>query len=109
MDHPSSSKLGLITAVVFIGGFLGAFVAAPLADKFGRRVAIFTGSTLTVAGAIIQTASHTPGVFIWSRLIIGFGISFTCCAGPSLINELAHPRMRGKIASMVRYQSCYSS
>ncbi|GME45931.1 hexose transporter [Neofusicoccum parvum] len=39
-------------------------------------------------------------MFIGGRLIIGFGISFTTSAGPSLLNELAHPRMRGQIASM---------
>jgi MFS family permease len=101
MGHPSSSKLGLITAVVFIGGFIGAFVAAPVADQFGRRAAIFIGSCLAIIGAVIQAAAQSSGMFIGGRLIIGLGISFTCCAGPSLINELAHPRMRGTIASMV--------
>lgn len=102
MGHPSSSKLGLITSCVFIGGFVGAFLAVPVSDRFGRRAAIFLGSALTLVGAVIQTAAQNSGMFIGGRLIIGFGISFTCCGGPSLINELAHPRMRGTIASMVR-------
>ncbi|QDS73615.1 hypothetical protein FKW77_001841 [Venturia effusa] len=38
-------------------------------------------------------------VFIVGRFFIGVGISFTLCAGPSLLNELAHPRMRGKIGA----------
>lgn len=101
MGHPNSSKLGLITAIVFVGGFVGAFLAAPLADRYGRRVAIFTGAALTLVGAVIQTAAQSSGMFIGGRFIIGLGISFTCCAGPSLLNELAHPRMRGTIASMV--------
>ncbi|TVY14531.1 Lactose permease, partial [Lachnellula arida] len=100
MGHPSSSKIGLITAIVFVGGFVGAFLAAPLADRYGRRVAIFTGAALTLIGAVIQTAAQSSGMFIGGRFIIGLGISFTCCAGPSLLNELAHPRMRGTIASM---------
>jgi MFS family permease len=101
MGHPTSSKLGLITACVFIGGFVGAFVAVPVADRFGRRAAILLGSSLTLTGAVIQTAAQNSGMFIGGRLIIGFGISFTCCAGPSLVNELAYPRMRGAIASIV--------
>ncbi|KAF8864878.1 general substrate transporter [Acephala macrosclerotiorum] len=100
MGNPSASKIGLISTVVFIGGFCGAFVAPPVADQFGRRAAILLGSCLVVIGAVIQTAAQNSGMFIGGRLIIGFGISFTCCAGPSLINELAHPRMRGTIASM---------
>ncbi|CZR51835.1 related to hexose transporter protein [Phialocephala subalpina] len=100
MGNPSASKIGLISTVVFIGGFCGAFVAPPVADHFGRRAAILLGSCLVVIGAVIQTAAQNSDMFIGGRLIIGFGISFTCCAGPSLINELAHPRMRGTIASM---------
>lgn len=101
MGHPSSSKLGLITTCIFIGGFIGAFVAPPIADRFGRRLAILLGSSLTLVGTIIQTAAQNSGMFTGGRLILGLGISFTRCAGPSLINELAHPRMRGAIASMV--------
>ncbi|TVY45738.1 Lactose permease [Lachnellula subtilissima] len=84
----------------FRGGFVGAFLAAPLADRYGRRVAICTGAALTLIGTIIQTAAQSSGMFIGGRFVIGLGISFTCCAGPSLLNELAHPRMRGTIASM---------
>ncbi|CAO2658333.1 Nn.00g060560.m01.CDS01 [Neocucurbitaria sp. VM-36] len=99
MDYPSSSDLGLITAILFVGGFFGAFFAPYLADHYGRRPSIFFGSVLCVAGAAVQTASHSRNVFIASRLIIGFGISFTTSAGPSLLNELAHPQMRGQIAA----------
>ncbi|TVY35415.1 Lactose permease [Lachnellula occidentalis] len=78
MGHPSSSKIGLITAIVFVG----------------------VRAALTLVGAAIQTAAQSSGMFIGGRFVIGLGISFTCCAGPSLLNELAHPRMRGNIASM---------
>lgn len=103
MGHPSASKIGLITTAVFIGGFVGAFAAPPMTDHFGRRAAILLGSVLCAVGTVLQTAAQNSGMFIAGRLIIGFGISFTCCAGPSLINELAHPRMRGTIASMVSF------
>lgn len=102
MGYPGSSMIGLITTVVFIGGFVGSFLAPLAADQYGRRAAILIGSVLGVIGAAIQTAAQNSGMFIAGRLIIGFGISFTTCGGPSLINELAHPRMRGTIASMVR-------
>ncbi|KAK7515866.1 hypothetical protein IWZ03DRAFT_415866 [Phyllosticta citriasiana] len=39
------------------------------------------------------------GMFIGYRFVIGLGTSFTISAGPSLLNELSHPRMRGQIAS----------
>lgn len=103
MCYPSSSKIGLITAMVFIGGFIGAFIAPICADRYGRKIAILVGSLLCITGAAVQSGATGYGMFLAGRLIIGVGISFTCCAGPSLVNELAHPRMRGTIASMVTF------
>lgn len=102
MGYPNSRRIGLVTSIVFVGGFVGALVASPTADYFGRRVGMFVGSTLTFAGTIIQTAAQNAGMFIGGRFLIGFGISFTCVAGPSLLFELAHPAMRGTISSLVR-------
>lgn len=100
MGNPSEEILGLITAVVFIGGTIGALMASWPADTFGRRATLFGGSLLCVVGSILQAASRGRAVFIVGRLILGIGISFTTSAGPSLLNEVAHPRLRGPMASM---------
>lgn len=102
MGNPTPGILGLITALVFVGGFAGALVVAYPADKFGRRPTIQFGSLLCIIGSALQSAAPNRNVFIGGRFILGFGISFTTCAGPSLLNELSHPRLRGKMASMVR-------
>lgn len=102
MGDPTASTIGLITASVFIAGFVAAPFASPLADRYGRRPALCLGSFLCVAGAAIQSGAQSKGMFIGGRVLIGLGISFTTNAGPSLLNELAHPRMRGRIASSVR-------
>lgn len=101
MGNPSSSSIGLITASVFIAGFVAAFFVSLFADRYGRRPALFVGSFLCVAGAAIQSAAQSKGMFIGGRVLIGVGISFTTNVGPSLLNELAHPRMRGRIGSSV--------
>ncbi|KAL6414263.1 hexose transporter protein [Ilyonectria robusta] len=100
MGNPTPEILGLITALVFVGGFAGALVVAYPADKFGRRPTIQFGSLLCIIGSALQSAAPNRNVFIGGRFILGFGISFTTCAGPSLLNELSHPRLRGKMASM---------
>jgi MFS family permease len=62
---------------------------------------MLSGGSLTLIGTIIQTAAQNSSMFIASRFIIGFGISFTCVSGPSLLLELSRPEIRGTIASMV--------
>jgi MFS family permease len=101
MDHPNDSRLGLMTAIVFVGGFVGAFIASPAADFFGRRIGMLIGASSTFLGAVIQTAAQNSSTFIGGRFLIGLGISFTCVAGPSLLFELARPDMRGTITSSV--------
>jgi MFS family permease len=103
MGNPSSSFLGLLVSVVFVGGFVGAFIAPPVSDRYGRRVCIFAGSTLCIIGTVLQSASQEREMFLVGRVIIGLGISFTTCGGPTLVNELSHPALRGKISSMVRF------
>ncbi|CDM32380.1 hypothetical protein DTO006G1_2326 [Penicillium roqueforti] len=100
MGNPDSSRIGLITTIVFVGGFVGALIASPTADYLGRRVAMFVGASLTFSGTVIQTAAQSAGMFIGGRFLIGVGISFTCVAGPSLLFELAHPATRGTISSL---------
>ena len=101
MDHPNASRLGLITAVVFVGGFVGSFVAPPTSDYFGRRISMLVGSMIALSGTVLQTAAHNFDMFIAGRFLVGIGISFTCVAGPPLLYELAHPSMRASMASTV--------
>ena len=42
--------------------------SAFVADKWGRRFAIFFGSCLMLCGVAIQTASQNIGMFIGARL-----------------------------------------
>ncbi|KAF4843973.1 Lactose permease [Colletotrichum siamense] len=100
MGNPSAENLGLITCMVFIGGFFGALLAAAPADRYGRRFALQIGSFLGVVGSVMQAASPNRNVFVGGRAVLGVGLSFTTTAGPNLLTELAHPRLRGKMASM---------
>lgn len=106
MGNPAANIIGLLVTIIFIGGFIGALIAPTISDRFGRRVTIFTGSALCLAGSIIQTAARGRWIFLVGRLIIGFGTSFTSCAGPPLVNELSHPAFRGTIASLVSLLPC---
>lgn len=101
MDYPSSSMLGLITASLYIGGFAGSLFAAVPSDRYGRRFVLQVGQVFELVGSILQAAAPGRGVFIAGRVVVGIGMSFSTVAGPSLLAELCHPRLRGKLAPTV--------
>lgn len=53
-----------------------------------------------VGATAIQTASQNVGMFIASRGLIGFGLSWAGLASPLLITELAYPTHRAPITSL---------
>ncbi|KZS87251.1 general substrate transporter [Sistotremastrum niveocremeum HHB9708] len=106
-NNPTGGKLGLLNAIQNIGS-LGAYPFAPYcSDYFGRRATIFFGACVMLAGAIIQTASQTVGMFIGARFLLGFGLTFAANAAPLLVSELAYPTHRAQLTSL--YNSLWYS
>lgn len=97
MSYPDASHIGLITTIIFVGGFIGSFPASPVADRYGRKAGMYIGSFFTLIGTVIQTTAFGYAQFMVGRCLLGVGISFTCIAGPSMVAELAHPRQRGTV------------
>ncbi|KAJ9110855.1 hypothetical protein QFC19_001364 [Naganishia cerealis] len=99
-NRPEGSLLGIFNAIQSIGGIAGLPFAAFVADRFGRRQAIFFGSCIMLVGVAIQTAAQNIGMFIGARFLVGFGLTFACAAAPLLITELAFPTHRGPLTSL---------
>ncbi|KII92502.1 hypothetical protein PLICRDRAFT_134162 [Plicaturopsis crispa FD-325 SS-3] len=101
-NHPTGSKLGLLNAIQARSvGALTAYPFSPyVADGFGRRAAIFFGSVLMIIGTVLQTVSHSVGMFIGARFLVGFGLTFAAGAAPLLVSEVAFPSHRAQATSM---------
>ncbi|KAJ5988081.1 hypothetical protein N7481_003291 [Penicillium waksmanii] len=58
----ATSFTSLTTSSIYIGDMVGAFLAGPLNDRFGRRIVLWIASFLVLAGGITQTAdTHIEG------------------------------------------------
>lgn len=97
---PRGAKLGLISAAMALGSICSTPFAPWVADRYGRRWGITIGSLIMVAGSIIQALSVNLVMFIISRLLLGFGLSFATTAAPSLVTELSHPKDRVTITAI---------
>ncbi|XWX00769.1 hypothetical protein V2A60_008790 [Cordyceps javanica] len=91
---PTGALLGITSASYPLGAILSTPVSSWLSDAYGRRSSIIVGSFIMIVGVVMQCASHSIGLFIGGRVVVGFGITLALTAAPVLISELAHPRHR---------------
>ncbi|KAH7313705.1 lactose permease [Stachybotrys elegans] len=94
------SLLGIVASSYNLGSIIGVPIAPWFNQRFGRRWAIMTGSIIMVIGAIVQGFSQHVVMYIFSRLILGFGLVFCIIAASSLIGELGHPKERATLTSL---------
>lgn len=72
----STVRSGLIVGLLSIGTLIGALVAAPVADRIGRKYSISFWNLIIAVGFIIQISSDRDWVQImmgrWVRRILTF-------------------------------------
>ncbi|KXH31337.1 hypothetical protein CNYM01_04773 [Colletotrichum nymphaeae SA-01] len=96
----SSSEKELITSITSGGAFIGAIFAGATADRFGRKIAIYVGSFLFTAGAIIQAAANSLALMTVGRLVVGFGVGSAAMIIPMYIAELSPAKYRGRMIGL---------
>ncbi|TRN01733.1 MFS transporter [Sulfolobus sp. F1] len=99
--HLSSILLGLIAALSpnAFAAFIGALVAGPLGDRYGRK-AIYTYDLIFyIIGTIIVIASVNPFMLILGYIITGIAVGVDVPTSWSLIAEFSPKRGRGRLMS----------
>ncbi|KUJ14642.1 major myo-inositol transporter iolT [Mollisia scopiformis] len=94
------AMLGFVSSCYQLGSIIGVPIAPYINQRFGRRWPIMGGSILMVIGSIIQGFSQDLGMYIFARMVLGFGIVFCIISGSSLIGELGHPKDRDTLTSL---------
>ncbi|TGJ88232.1 hypothetical protein E0Z10_g564 [Xylaria hypoxylon] len=93
-----SVRSGLIVGLLSIGTLIGALVAAPIADKIGRRLSVSLWCGVTSVGFVIQIASNNAyEQIVVGRLIAGFGVGALSLLVPMYQAETAPPWIRGAL------------
>jgi DHA1 family bicyclomycin/chloramphenicol resistance-like MFS transporter len=81
LDLPSDSTAvaGLLTTY-FLGLAVGQLAYGPVADRYGRRPALYAGYAVYVVGALVATFAPTLPLLLLSRFVWGLG-----AAGPRVV------------------------
>ena len=96
----SAGALGFAVASALLGAAAGALLAGRVADRFGRLTVMKLAAVLFFVSALITGFSPNLDVFIFGRVVGGFGVGMASVVAPAYIAEIAPARIRGRLASL---------
>ncbi|KAE8347468.1 hypothetical protein BDV24DRAFT_122172 [Aspergillus arachidicola] len=93
----TSSQSSMIVSLLSAGTFFGALGAAPIADYFGRRLAMIINTFVFCFGVILQVAATAIPLFVAGRFFAGLGVGLLSATIPLYQSETAPKWIRGTI------------
>lgn len=93
----TAAQISEIVSLLSAGTFFGALFAAPMADFFGRRLAMILNTVVFTIGVILQTAATAIPLFVAGRFFAGLGVGLLSATIPMYQSETAPKWIRGTI------------
>ncbi|NQS84929.1 MFS transporter [Pantoea allii] len=97
----TNSQLGVVISAALIGLALGAMVAGPLADRFGRRLMIIFSVFFFGLWTLATAFSHSIEQMVLFRVLTGLGLGAAMPNVSTLVAEYAPERRRSFIITVV--------
>mgnify|MGYP000016101405 FL=1 len=91
---------GFNVASVLLGCAVGALMAGPISDRFGRKPIMIITAVIFSISAFGSGISSSSAEFIFYRLIGGLGIGAASVLAPAYIAEVAPAALRGRLATL---------
>lgn len=85
--HTTSTMAKYTISLFLFGKAIGMLFAAPLSEKYGRRMFMLLGLALFAAGNMLAYFSDTIYLLLFSRFLQGLGVSSTVMIGRAMIND----------------------
>jgi SP family sugar:H+ symporter-like MFS transporter len=91
---------GAVVAVLLLGAMVGAVLAGPLSEPFGRKKMIVAAGVTFTVGAILAAAAPNVGVLLAARFVIGLAVGSAALLVPLYLSEIAPTEIRGAVSSL---------
>lgn len=96
----SSAMTGFAVASALLGCAIGAWIAGPISNRWGRTKAMVLGSVFFLVSSIgAGLAFNEWDLTVW-RVIGGLGIGIASVTAPAYIAEISPKDTRGRLGSM---------
>jgi len=91
---------GMVAAASTVGTMIGSSSVGPIADLFGRKIALLCAGITYLTGALIGGRSKTLTAVVLGRLFSGMGIGISSVGSAMYAAECAPASSRGKILTV---------
>lgn len=91
---------GAVVSSLLVGAMIGAATAGRLADALGRRKLGLIAALVFAAGSIGAAVAPTAAVLIGFRVVLGFAVGAASVAVPLYLAEIAPMRVRGAVSTL---------
>jgi len=93
----SPKEVALIVSMLSFGTVLGALLAAPVGDKWGRRRSLIGAVGVFNIGAIFQVCATNVALLVIGRTVAGIGVGTISVLVPLYQSEMAPKWVRGTL------------
>jgi MFS transporter, SP family, arabinose:H+ symporter len=96
--HLSSFATGYLVGGASLGAAVGALVAGPVTDHFGRKALLITDAAIYALGAILSAVTVNVAMLLASRTLIGLAVGADSAIATAYIAEFAPRSRRGQLS-----------
>lgn len=101
--HLGSLALGYLVAGASLGAALGAILAGPLTDAWGRKSLLVADAAIYALGAVLSAVTVDAAMLLIARTLIGVAVGADSAIATSYIAELAPKDRRGRLSILQQW------
>ncbi|NJN84891.1 MAG: multidrug effflux MFS transporter [Caldilineaceae bacterium] len=91
----------LVVTMIFLGLAIGQLIYGPLSDSTGRKVAIYAGYVIFIAGSLLSIFALSFPMMLLGRLLQGMGVAAPRSVSVALIRDQYEGRAMAQVMSFI--------
>ena len=98
----NTEQFAVVSSMYTLGGLLGALVAGPLCNKYGRLLTMRLTTIFFVIGPIFESAAPSISLLAFGRVLSGVASGSAVVVVPIYISEVAPPKEKGLFGALTQ-------